>query len=79
MKNIDFIVAQYRAGKLVRTFVPSGEEQYPWKMLASGRIYLRTSGWVLSKILPTLLDGSSIATKVIAASPGNSDPAAGVK
>ncbi|MFC5437548.1 hypothetical protein ACFPME_13365 [Rhodanobacter umsongensis] len=65
MKNIDFIIEQYRAGKLVRVFAPSGDSALPWQV--NGKTYLRTHGWVLSKVLPTLLDGSSITTRAILA------------
>ena len=74
LKNSDFIVEQYRAGKLVRVFVPSDKNGHPWEMRANGRTYLRSSGWVLSKVLPTLLDGSPITTRVITATvPLNTD------
>lgn len=65
MKNSDFIVEQYRAGKLVRTFAPSGDTTFPWEMRVNGKVYLRTHGWVLSKILPTLVDGSAVKTKTV--------------
>jgi hypothetical protein len=74
LKNSDFVVEQYRAGKLVRVFAPSGDEALPWQMRANGKSYLRTNGWVLSKILPTLMDGSPITTRVVAAkAPGTID------
>ncbi|MGM9484914.1 hypothetical protein ACS5PN_27230 [Roseateles sp. NT4] len=68
MKNADFVIEQYRGGKLVRTFTPSGDPTLPWRMAANGKSYLRSHGWVLSKVLPTLMDASAITTKVIAAS-----------
>ena len=34
-------------------------------MDVNGRSYLRTNGWVLSKILPTLVEGSPFTTKVV--------------
>lgn len=64
MKNSEFVIEQYRRGRLVRSFTPSNDETRPWLMDVNGKIYLRTHGWVLSKILPTLVDGSSITTKV---------------
>lgn len=67
LKNTDFIIEQYRAGKPVRVFAPSGDSALPWQMSVNGKTYLRTHGWVLSKILPTLLDGSSITTRAILA------------
>ena len=67
LKNRNFVVEQYRAGKLVRVFAPSGDEGRPWQMSTNGRTYLRTNGWVLSKILPTLVEGSLISTRVVAA------------
>jgi hypothetical protein len=67
LKNSDFVVEQYRAGKLVRVFVSSGDNAHSWQMHANGKTYLRTSGWVLSKILPTLMDASPITTRVIEA------------
>ncbi len=69
MKNSDFIIEQYRGGKLVRTFMSSADSGLPWAMHANGKVYLRTHGWVLSRILPTLLDGSSVVTRTIAAAP----------
>jgi len=34
-------------------------------MKVNGKSYLRTSGWVLSKILPTLVAGSRVTTRVV--------------
>lgn len=65
MKNRDVIVEQYRAGKLVRTFEPTGDPTHPWRMRTNGKTYLRTHGWVLSKILPTLVAGSPITTRAV--------------
>ncbi len=62
MKNRDFVIEQYRGTKLVRTFAPSGDDKRPWRMTVNGPSYLRTNGWVLSKILPTLADGSPITS-----------------
>ncbi|WP_265595562.1 contact-dependent growth inhibition system immunity protein [Verrucomicrobium sp. BvORR106] len=64
MKNSDFIIQQYRGGKLVRTFTPTGDNTTPWSMNVNGKSYLRTHGWVLSKILPTLTVDSQITTRV---------------
>lgn len=66
MKNCEFIIEQYRGDKLVRSFTPTGNEAWPWSMNVSGKSYLRTNGWVLSKILPTLVEGSQFRTKVMA-------------
>ncbi len=66
MKNSECVIEQYRGGKLVRTFIPTEDPALPWRMNVNGRSYLRTHGWVLSKILPTLVEGSPITTKVIA-------------
>lgn len=65
MKLTECIIEQYRGDKLVRTFIPSRDKTLPWKMLVNGDSYLRSNGWVLSKILPTLTEGSLITTKVI--------------
>jgi hypothetical protein len=65
MKNSECVIEQYRGGKLVRSFVPSGDEVRPWRMEVSGKTYLRTSGWVLSKVLPTLVQGSRVTTAVV--------------
>lgn len=65
MKNSECIVEQYRGGKLVRSFSPTGDPVWPWSMNVNGKSYRRTNGWVLSKILPTLVKGSSITTKVV--------------
>lgn len=70
MKNSECIIEQYRGKKLVRTFTPTDDQAYPWRMEANGKSYLRTNGWVLSKILPTLVDGSQFRTRVV---PLNSD------
>lgn len=67
VKNSDFIIEQYRRGKLARTFMPSGDSAFPWAMRVNGKVYLRTHGWVLSKILPTLADGSLVRTRTVAA------------
>jgi hypothetical protein len=66
MKNREFIIEQYRGDKLVRSFTPTGNDASPWSMNVNGKSYLRTHGWVLSKILPTLVEGSQFRTKVIA-------------
>lgn len=63
VKNRDFVIEQYRRGTLVRTFAPSGDDRYPWAMHVNGKVYLRTHGWVLSKILATFVDGSEFMTK----------------
>lgn len=75
MKNGECIIEQYRGGKLVRTFTPSGDDALPWRMSVNGKTYLRTHGWVMSKILPTLVEGSKITTKVVPidGSPGSND------
>lgn len=65
MKNSDCTIEQYRGGKLVRSFVPSSDPKFPWHMHANGKVYPRTHGWVLSKVLPTLVDGSTVTTKVV--------------
>lgn len=65
MRNDEFVIEQYRGGKMVRSFTPSDDKTRPWRMEVNGRTYLRTSGWVLSKILPTLVEGSSISTTVL--------------
>lgn len=65
MKNSDYIIEQYRGKKLVRVFTPSGDPARPWTMIAGGRTYRRTSGWVLSKILPTLEDSSPFRTRAV--------------
>lgn len=67
MKNSECIIEQYRAGKRVRTFSPTGDDALPWVMRVNGKAYLRSHGWVLSKILPTLMEGSAVTTKVVAA------------
>jgi len=71
MKNSDCIIEQYRGDNLVRTFIPTGDKTLPWRMCVNGKSYLRTHGWVLSKILPTLMDASPVTTRVIA----NKEPA----
>ena len=73
MKNGDCIIEQYRGGKLVRSFVPSGDPKFPWHMHANGKVYPRTHGWVLSKVLPTLVDGSAVTTKVVPIAAGPAD------
>ena len=65
MKNNDFIIEQYRGDKLVRHFAPSGDETRPWRMHVGEKSYLRTNGWVLSKVLPTLMEGSRFTTKAV--------------
>ena len=65
MKNSECAIEQYRGNKLVRTFTPTGDVTLPWSMNVNGRSYLRTSGWVLSKVLPTLVDGSPFTTRVV--------------
>lgn len=65
MKNSECIIEQYRGDRLVRSFTPSEDQKYPWNMNVNGKIYPRTNGWVLSKILPTLVDGSKFTTRVI--------------
>jgi len=65
MKNIECVIEQYRGDRLVRSFTPSGDETWSWRMDVNGKSYLRTNGWVLSKILPTLVDGSPFMTKVV--------------
>ncbi|MES2627139.1 MAG: hypothetical protein V4628_17765 [Pseudomonadota bacterium] len=69
MKNSECIIEQYRGGKLVRSFTPTEDKNFPWSMNVSGKSYLRTNGWVLSKILPTLVEGSASTTKVIPTKP----------
>ena len=65
MKNNDCIIEQYRGMELVRTFTPTGDVIRPWRMNVNGKCYLRTNGWVLSKVLPTLVDGSRITSRVV--------------
>lgn len=65
MRNSDFIIEQYRGDTLVRTFSPSGDDTRPWRMDVGGKSYLRTNGWVLSKILPTLVVGSRFTTRAV--------------
>jgi hypothetical protein len=65
MKNSECTIEQYRRGKLVRTFTPTTDESYPWQMNVNGKSYRRTHGWVLSKILPTLVEGSPFVTRVV--------------
>ena len=65
MKNSECTIEQYRGGKLVRSFAPTGDPALPWRMTVKDKSYLRTHGWVLSKILPTLVDGSPFTTKVL--------------
>jgi hypothetical protein len=64
MKNSECIIEQYRGDKLVRSFFPTGDPTLPWSMEVNGKSYLRTNGWVLSKVLPTLVEGSPFTTKV---------------
>ena len=64
MKLSECVIKQYRGGKLVRSFVPTGNKDLPWRMSVNGKTYLRTHGWVMSKVLPTLVDGSLVTTKV---------------
>lgn len=65
MKNSECVIGQYRGGRRVRSFIPSGDPVRPWRMEVDGRSYLRTSGWVLSKILPTLEEGSPCTTRAV--------------
>jgi hypothetical protein len=65
MRTSECIIEQYRGEKLVRSFAPSGDTTRPWRMDVNGRSYLRTNGWVLSKILPTLMEGSAFTTRVV--------------
>jgi hypothetical protein len=65
MKNAACIIEQYRGDKLVRSFTPAEDPRYPWIMNVNGKRYRRTNGWVLSKILPTLVDGAQFTTRVI--------------
>jgi len=65
MTTRECIIEQHRGGRLVRAFHPSGDDARPWRMHVGGRSYLRSHGWVLSKILPTLMDGSPVTTRVI--------------
>jgi hypothetical protein len=65
MRNDECTIEQYRGDKLVRTFTPSGDATHPWAMHVNGKTYLRTNGWVLSKVLPTLVDGSPVTTRVV--------------
>ena len=65
MKNRECIIEQYRGNTLVRSFLPTGDPTWPWSMKVKGKIYRRTNGWVLSKILPTLVEGSPFTTKVV--------------
>jgi hypothetical protein len=65
MKNAECIIEQYRGDKLVRSFTPAEDPLYPWIMNVNGKRYRRTNGWVLSKILPTLVDGAQFTTRVI--------------
>lgn len=65
MKHTDCIIEQYSGGSLVRTFTPTGNPRFPWSMAVNGRAYPRTHGWVLSKILPTLVDGCPVRTRVV--------------
>jgi hypothetical protein len=77
MKNSECVIEQYRGDKLVRSFTPTGDRSLPWRMNVNGKSYLRTNGWVLSKILPTLVEGSRFTTIVVPyeapASVGGSD------
>ncbi|MDC6168727.1 hypothetical protein [Paucibacter sp. XJ19-41] len=65
MKNSECIIEQYLGGKLVRAFIPTGDQTLPWRMCVNGKSYPRTHGWVLSKILPTLIEHSLVTTKVV--------------
>jgi len=65
MKNSECVIEQYRGDTLTRTFMPTENKAFPWRMSANGKSYLRTNGWVLSKILPTLVDGSRFKTRVV--------------
>lgn len=66
MKNREFVIEQHRRGKLVRSFTPTGDDSRPWRMDVNGKRYMRSHGWVLSKILPTLTESSIITTIAIA-------------
>jgi hypothetical protein len=66
MKLDECIIEQYRGSKLLRSFEPSDDSSYPWRMHVNGKSYLKSHGWVLSKVLPTLVDGSHIASRVVA-------------
>ena len=70
MKNSECVIEQYRGSKLVRTFTPAADKAYPWSMRVNGKSYPRTSGWVLSKILPTLTEGSRFKTIAVPARGG---------
>lgn len=65
MKNSEYVIEQYRGDRLVRSFIPTGDQTWPWSMDVNGKSYLRTSGWVLSKILPTLEEGSAFTTRAV--------------
>jgi len=65
MKNSECIIEQYRGDTLVRSFTPTRDQTRPWSMNVNGKSYLRTNGWVLSKILPTLVEGSPFTTRVV--------------
>lgn len=65
MKNSEFVIRQFRGDRLLRSFTPSGDKTHPWRMDVGDKSYLRTNGWVLSKILPTLLEGSPISTVTV--------------
>lgn len=65
MTTRECIIEQHRGGRLVRSFHPSGDDARPWRMHVGAKSYLRSHGWVLSKILPTLVDGSPVTTRVI--------------
>ena len=72
MTTRECIIEQLRGGRLVRAFHPSGDDARPWRMHVGGKSYLRSHGWVLSKILPTLVDDSPVTTRVVAL--GERDP-----
>jgi hypothetical protein len=79
VKNNECIIEQYRGTRLVRVFVPADDGTYPWRMEVNGKSYPRTNGWVLSKILPTLVDGSRFTTRVVPLeSVETTDPGGGV-
>jgi hypothetical protein len=65
MKLSECVIEQYRGARLVRSFNPSGDAAMPWRMEVNGRSYRRTNGWVLSKVLVTLVDGSPFRTRVV--------------
>ena len=65
MRNDECIIEQYRGNTLVRSFAPSGDRNHPWTMSVNGKRYARTHAWVLSKVLATLVKGSTLTTVVV--------------